>query len=118
MSRLFCKKLNNMPLPKGTKSNNPGGRPKGSPNKDTAKLRGFLTTFIKKNSKKLQEDFDQLEPKDRVAMFEKLLKYALPSLSSVSGRIDFNQLSEPELDKIINKILSNNDTTATEDKAS
>jgi hypothetical protein len=102
-----------MPLEKG-RTNNPNGRPKGSLNKDTAQLRGFVTKFIKRNSKKLQEDFDKLEPKDRVAMFEKLLKYALPSLSSVSATVDFNKMSERDIDTIINEILLRDDQQATE----
>ncbi len=59
-------------------TNNPHGRPKGTPNKATKELRRTFQAFIENNIENLQADFDQLEPKDRFQVMEKLLQYVLP----------------------------------------
>lgn len=68
-------------LKKG-QTNNPDGRPKGSPNKVTKKLRERISDFLEENWEKIEKDFDQLEPKERVSLFEKLLQYTVPKLQS------------------------------------
>jgi hypothetical protein len=93
-----------MPGVKG-KTNNPNGRTPGTPNKDTAQLRSFITRFIKKNSKKLQEDFDKMDAKDRVAMFERLLKYALPTLQATTITTDIDKLSPEQVDILFKEII-------------
>jgi hypothetical protein len=80
----FSKLQNNtdMGLPKGS-TNNPGGRPKGSVNKVGAELRERITAFIEDRWETLEEDFELLDPKDRLHFLEKLLAYALPKLQTV-----------------------------------
>lgn len=62
------------------KTNNPNGRPKGVPNKATKDIRKWINNFLSDNLSQIQEDFKNLEPKDRVLLFEKLLKYSVPAL--------------------------------------
>jgi hypothetical protein len=81
-----------------------GGRPKGSPNRVTGELREWISHFISDNKDIIQQDFNTLEPKDRIIMFEKLLKYALPTLQSASLSTDFERMSDEQLDKIINEL--------------
>lgn len=81
-----------------------GGRPKGSPNKITAELRDWISQFIHDNKEQIQKDFDGLEPKDRIIMFERLLKYTLPALQSTSLTTDFERMSDAELDRIIEEL--------------
>ena len=60
-----------------------GGRKKGTPNKITRTTRGTLAEFLHEyESSKLAKDFAELEPKERIVMFEKLLAYIMPKVQS------------------------------------
>jgi hypothetical protein len=62
-----------------------GGRPKGKRNKVTTDLRQWITHFIDQNKEQIQQDWQALDPKDRIVMFEKLLKYVVPTLQSIEN---------------------------------
>lgn len=64
------------------KTNNPDGRPKGRPNRITQQLRERIADFLEQNWSKIEADFLELEPKDRVMLFEKLLQYTTPRLQA------------------------------------
>lgn len=83
---------------------NPHGRPKGTPNKVTTDLRIWINEILNKNRVQFENDLQNLEPQQRVAIFEKLLSYALPKLQSVEQKIDYNNLSDEQLDVIINQL--------------
>lgn len=83
---------------------NPHGRPKGTPNKVTTDLRIWINEILNKNRVQFENDLQNLEPQQRVAIFEKLLSYALPKLQSVEQKIDYNNLSDEQLDMIINQL--------------
>ena len=85
-------------------SGNPQGRPKGAAGKTATNLRTWITDFIDENRGQIKEDWMLLDPKDRILMFEKLLKFALPTLQSTSFDIDFEKLTDNQLDEIINKL--------------
>lgn len=70
-----------MGLPKG-KTNNPAGRPEGSKNKNSKEMREMVTAFVCEQWDKVVNDFDSLEPKERLQFFEKMLQYSLPKLSA------------------------------------
>lgn len=78
-----------------------GGRKPGVPNKVTRDLRDWLNAFIQGNVKQIEKDWRLLEPRDRIILFEKLLKYSLPALQATSLTVDFDKLSDEDLDKII-----------------
>jgi hypothetical protein len=65
-------------------TNNPGGRPLGSKNKTTEEIRQAILSIVNNNIDKLQNDIDSLQPKDRVILFERLLKYVIPPLNNTS----------------------------------
>jgi len=87
-----------MPFAKG-KSGNPTGRPKGIPTKSTDELRKFVHSFLDDNRETLQSDFDKLEPKDRLAFYERLLKQVLPAPLH-----DLERLTDTQLDEVINRL--------------
>lgn len=81
---------------------NPNGRPKGVPNKTTKDLRKWVTGFLQNRTDEIEADWQSLEPKDRVILFEKLLKYSLPALQSNS--INFEAFSDEALEEIVQRL--------------
>ena len=57
-----------------------GGRKAGTPNKITKDLREKFKLLIEDNVDKLQNDIEQLEPKDRIKVLIDLSKFVLPTL--------------------------------------
>lgn len=94
-----------MGLRKG-QTNNPKGRPKGTKSKATAELKERISSFLDGNFETLIRDFKKLEPKDRLMFYEKLLKYALPTMQSTKADIQLEKLSDEQLDIIINKLIN------------
>jgi hypothetical protein len=76
-----------MGLHKG-QTNNINGRPKGSENKSTDKLRNTVLTFIENNIEGMQANFDQLEVKDKLMFLEKMLSYSLPRLQATQLKVE------------------------------
>ena len=70
-------------------TNNPKGRPKGSPNKSTALAREAIAKFVDGNSDKLQEWLDaiamneKLGPKVAFDCFMQVAEYHVPKLARV-----------------------------------
>jgi len=58
--------------------NKTGGRTAGTPNKITSDLRTWISELIDDNREQIVEDLKDLEPQQRVAIFEKLLQYVIP----------------------------------------
>ena len=92
-----------MPYKKG-ESGNIFGRPVGTSNKSTNNLRDWITEFIEDNKEKVKEDWLELEPKDRIVLFEKLLKYSLPTLQATTLNTEFEKMTETDLDRIISEL--------------
>ena len=80
------------------------GRPKGSSNKATSKVRNAYTDLLEGNLEQLKEDFKELEPKDRIKLFLDLSKYVIPQLKQsevkLEGSLDINDF---DVSKIYDK---------------
>lgn len=70
-------------MKKGT-TNNPNGRPPGTPNKSTSEMRDFIQAFIEHNSEAMQAEFEKLEGPDKFRVIEKLLPYVLARQNAVT----------------------------------
>jgi hypothetical protein len=90
-----------MPFKKGISGNNLG-RPIGAKGKNN--LREFIAEFLEENTERIKKDFELLEPKDRIVLFEKLLKYSLPTLQATTLSTNLDKLSDIELDTIIEEL--------------
>ena len=70
--------------PKG-KTGNPDGRPKGSINKSTQKIRLIYAKLLEDNLSNMQEDLKAIEkPEVRLKLLIDMSKFVVPALSSVS----------------------------------
>jgi hypothetical protein len=63
-------------------TNNPYGRPKGTPNKTTAEMRDSIQAFVEHNIQQIQDDFDKLDSLERLRVLERFMQYILPRYSS------------------------------------
>jgi S-adenosylmethionine:tRNA-ribosyltransferase-isomerase (queuine synthetase) len=88
-------------------TNNPNGRPAGRPNKVTTEIKTRIKMFLDDNWQQFEQDFRQLEPKDRVTLIKDLLKFAAPIQREQDFKVNFNELNDAQMDEIINKMLDN-----------
>lgn len=71
--------MNPEPQPPKRKSNNPNGRPKGTPNKTTTELRQWVVNLLSKNRAKLERDLMGIaDPSERWRVVTKILEMVLP----------------------------------------
>ena len=80
-------------------SGNPSGRPKGKKNRGTEEMRSIIRKFISGNIDQVQSDFTSLDPKDRLILFERLLRHVLPAPVD-----ELERLSDEDLDRMIEKL--------------
>ena len=83
-----------MPHRKGI-TNNPYGRPKGTPNKTTAEMREAIQAFVERNIQQMQDDFDQLDSAERLRILERFMQYLLPRYASQPVEPMHTNLLEP-----------------------
>ena len=74
------------------------GRPKGSVNKSSNEIRETFQLLLENNIEKIQEDLNELEPKDRIKLLLDLSNYILPKLRTTEYKgeaqnitIDFSE---------------------------
>jgi hypothetical protein len=65
---------------KGTRQN---GRTPGSVNRTTKEVRERFKTLLDSNFETIEQDLQQLEPKDRINAILQLAKFVLPQLRSI-----------------------------------
>ena len=61
-------------------SGNPGGRPEGSKNKSTQKIRESIQLIVENNIESIQDSLDLMNPKDKMKFIIDLIKLVLPTL--------------------------------------
>ena len=91
-------------------SGNPTGRKPGSKNKASGKLREVITSFLEERFENVVNDFEQLEPKDRIKVFTDLLQYSVPKMQAVSNSLEFEKMTDEQLDEVINRLIAANES--------
>lgn len=86
-------------------SGNPAGRKKGTPNKVTAELRDVIKNFLEGHFVEVETIWTKASPKDKLAFYRDLLPFVIPKMQNINADINFEQLSEGDLDKIIDKLI-------------
>jgi hypothetical protein len=63
--------------------------------------------FVTRNAKQAQRDLDALDPKDRLILLEKFMRYTIPQQQAVSAAVDLNALTDDQLNQVIEQITTN-----------
>lgn len=77
----------------------------GVPNKANAALRERVHALIDDNYQQVVRDIKSLKPRERVDAWLKLLEYALPKLQRSEMSIDITNLSDEEVDRLLNRVI-------------
>lgn len=67
-----------------------GGRVKGVKNKTTTDLKEWVFRLLQRNLKQIEKDLQELDAKERLILFEKLLRYVLPRQASITADMAFD----------------------------
>jgi hypothetical protein len=89
-------------------SGNPSGRPKGAVNKATGELRSVISGLLSSEMTpaKLKALLNKLEPSQKLNYLIKLTDFVLPKLKQTDLNVELENLSDEQLDLIINRILN------------
>ncbi|RZK26581.1 MAG: hypothetical protein EOO43_02375 [Flavobacterium sp.] len=90
-----------MPFKKGESGNN-NGRPKGKPNRSTIAIKSFIVDLLHDNMETIKKDLKAVEPKDRLAFIEKLMKYAIPT--QTNSIINFEKMDDDQLNTLYEEL--------------
>ncbi len=86
------------------KSGNPNGKPKGAKDKINQELRQRISDFLNGEFETVTNDFKKLDPKDKLKFYTDLMQYGIPKLQATTLDIDFEQMSDAQLDYIIEQL--------------
>lgn len=89
------------------KSGNPSGRPKGTKNKVTTDVKQFIQDIIDDNAESLAASFAFLDPSEQWRIAERLFAYIVPKQSATKTEVDFNNLTEEQIDAIVGQLHLN-----------
>ena len=87
--------------------NKTGGRQKGTPNKATANLKNTIHGIVERQFETLESDLEELDGRDKINFVLKLIEFVLPKQRE--QKIDFNSLTDDEIDNLISKLKSDDE---------
>ena len=79
-----------------------GGRARGVENKNKLSLKSKILSIVENQIDSLEYDLENMDAKDKLNIVLKLIEYVLPKQRET--KIDFNSLSDDEIDSLINKL--------------
>ena len=79
------------------------GRPKGSSNKSTEIVKKNVALLLDNNIQIVQEDLDQMQPRDRVNALLQFMKFLIPTQKAieVDNRIGQEEMNENYINKLM-----------------
>ena len=80
---------------------NTNGRPKGSSNKATDKVRKAFTQLVENNVEKMQDDLDALDPKDRLKLLIDLANFTIPKFRAIELQANIHNDNKDLLDRLL-----------------
>ena len=83
-----------------------GGRKTGTPNKATKTAKEWIVQTLSANWEQMKSDLKVLEPKERLQLLFKLLEYVTPKQRETSNNIKFEDLTDEEMDELIDKLTN------------
>ena len=84
-----------MPFEKGNDSGK--GRPKGSANKSSTKIRNAFALLLENNLEQLEKYFKELDAKDRIKLALDMSKYIVPTLKATDITTNGESLQTPNI---------------------
>lgn len=93
-----------MPRQKNDGRGRLGGRAAGTPNKISGTLKEWLTSLIDKNREQIEKDLQNLEPKERLQIIERLMQYVIPKQAAQQVKLDFDSLTDEQLQQLVNEM--------------
>lgn len=87
-----------------------GGRKAGTPNKTTAFTKSIINDLLTSYTESglMAKDFKDLEPKDRLAIAEKLMQYSIPKMQSTAVDLNTNDKATT-IEEKLSKLAQEND---------
>ena len=85
------------------KTNNPNGRPSGTPNKVTTELKQWISNLIDNNKEQFEADLANVEPEKRLLILEKLLQYVIPKQRENQLNLEDESMKNALYDKFFNR---------------
>lgn len=79
-----------------------GGRVQGVPNHKTAELKSWVKNLLETNQPQFEADFASLDAKDRIQIYERLLRYVIAPLQALSPEASI-QYEYLELEKLLER---------------
>jgi len=81
-----------------------GGRTKGVPNRSSAKVKSLIGKLLEDKYNKFEQELEQLDGKDYVTAYLKLIEYVVPKQRQKMQTISFNNLSDEEAQELLDEI--------------
>ena len=81
-----------------------GGRARGVGNKSSNNLKATIQQIVERSFESIESDLQDMETKERVGFILKLAEFVIPKMRET--KIDFNSLSDEEIDELINRLKS------------
>ena len=82
------------------------GRPKGSSNNNTSKVRESFKNLVEDNLDTIKSDLEALEPKDRLKTILELAKFVIPTLKAQELKVESDNLPSYLLsDEALNDLI-------------
>lgn len=90
--------------PKGTPKT--GGRQKGTPNRVTTETKDWFVYLLNSNRKRLEKAMEAMDDRELWDNFQKLFPYIVPKMQASEVKIDYDHLTDEQIDLIIDELTN------------